>query len=70
MTYYRNKIKANIQITEMLDKKVPIPQICFIIANRYGFGDKIVRDRINLLIRMKPELKEILTPEDVEWLEK
>lgn len=49
MNYYREKRNAYLDIDDMIrkNKKIQVEELVFRISTRYGFGRKIVIDRLN-----------------------
>jgi len=49
MTYYEDKKKALKEITDLYELGKSFDEILLIMQNKYGFGKKIIQDRINLI---------------------
>ena len=49
MNYYELRRKAFNDIDSMIEDKIPYENIVFKISTRYGFGEKIVKQRIEML---------------------
>ena len=49
MDYYEAKRKAYLLIDEMLKEGKDFTQIKFKIATLFGFGEKIIKDRLKML---------------------
>lgn len=49
MDYYKYKTMAILEIDEMFRQKKPIAEIIFRINGKYGFGRKLIDERIELI---------------------
>jgi len=53
MDYYQRRIRAFKLIDTMLEDNKPIGHIIFKVSTLYGFGAKIVNDRVKIIEGLK-----------------